>query len=188
MTDYELVLACLEGEKDSFGELIARYKNLIYSVVLRMVSDKEDANDLAQEVFIKIYRNLEKYSDEFKFSTWTIRIATNHVIDWRRKKKQDTVNIEDAPEIAAAGGASPEDEYIAKEQSRMLRDLVASLPDIYRVPIVLYHDQGLSYQEIADVTGEPLSKIKNRIFRGRKMLKESLMSMKRGGESYGLGM
>ena len=187
MTDYELVLACLEGEKDSFSELATRYKNLIYSVVLRMVSDKEEANDLAQEVFIKIYRNLEKYSDEYKFSTWTIRIATNHVIDWRRKKKQETVNIEDvAGGLQANGGASPEDEYIAQEQSRMLRDLVAGLPDIYRVPIVLYHEQGLSYQEIADITDEPLSKVKNRIFRGRKMLKESLLSMRRGGESYGV--
>ena len=189
MTDYELVLACLEGEKDSFGELAERYKNLIYSVVLRMVSDKEDANDLAQEVFIKIYRNLEKYSAEYKFSTWTIRIATNHVIDWRRKKKQDSVNIEDVTGgLYADGGASPEDEYIAREQSRMLRGLVADLPDIYRVPIVLYHDQGLSYQEIAEITDEPLSKVKNRIFRGRKMLKEALLDIRRGGESYGLGV
>ena len=188
MTDYELVLACLEGDKDSFGELATRYKNLIYSVVLRMVSDKEEANDLAQEVFIKIYRNLEKYSDEYKFSTWTIRIATNHVIDWRRKKKQETVNIEDvAGSLTADSGASPEDEYIAREQSRMLRNLVAGLPDIYRVPIVLYHEQGLSYQEIADITEEPLSKVKNRIFRGRKMLKESLLGMRRG-ESYELGL
>ena len=187
MTDYELVLACLEGNKDSFSELATRYKNLIYSVVLRMVSDKEEANDLAQEVFIKIYRNLEKYSDEYKFSTWTIRIATNHVIDWRRKKKQETVNIDDvAGALHADGGASPEDEYIAREQSRMLRDLVAGLPDIYRVPIVLYHEQGLSYQEISEITEEPLSKVKNRIFRGRKMLKEALLGMRRGGESYGV--
>ena len=68
----------------------------------------------------------------------------------------------------------------------MLRNLVAGLPDIYRVPIVLYHEQGLSYQEIAEITGEPLSKVKNRIFRGRKMLKESLLGARRGGESYGV--
>ena len=193
MTDYELVAACIEGEKNSFEELVSRYKNLVYSVVLRMVTDKEDANDLAQEVFIKIYRNLEKYSEEYKFSTWTIRIATNHVIDWRRKKKYETVSIDDEENTVAGGlmansGASPEDEYIADEQSRMLRDLVAGLPDIYRVPIVLYHEQGLSYQEISEITGEPLSKVKNRIFRGRKLLKESLMNLRRGGESYGVGM
>jgi len=187
-TDYELVLACVEGDKASFGELATRYKNLIYSVVLRMVSDKEEANDLAQEVFIKIYRNLEKYQPEYKFSTWTIRIATNHVIDYRRKKKADAVNIDDvAGGLYADGGASPEDAYIAEEQSRMLRDLVASLPDIYRVPIILYHEQGLSYQEISEITEEPLSKVKNRIFRGRRLLKESLMSMRRG-ENYELGV
>ena len=187
-TDHELVLACVEGDKASFGELATRYKNLIYSVVLRMVSDKEEANDLAQEVFIKIYRNLERYQPEYKFSTWTIRIATNHVIDYRRKKKADAVNIDDvAVGLYADGGASPEDIYIAEEQSRMLRNLVASLPDIYRVPIILYHEQGLSYQEISEITEEPLSKVKNRIFRGRRLLKESLMSMRRG-ENYELSV
>ena len=186
MMDYELVLACVEGDKAVFGELVTRYKNLIYSVVLRMVSDKEEANDLAQEVFIKIYRNLEKYHPEFKFSTWTIRIATNHVIDYRRKKKAETVNIDDVSGgLYADQGASPEDAYIAEEQSRMLRGLVADLPDMYRVPIVLYHEQGLSYQEISEITEEPLSKVKNRIFRGRKLLKENLVNMRRG-ESYGM--
>jgi len=186
MTDYELALACVEGDKASFGELAARYKNLIYSVVLRMVSDKEEANDLAQEVFIKMYRNIERYRPEYKFSTWTIRIATNHVIDYRRKKKHEVVHIDDVAEgLYADGGETPEDAYIADEQSRLLRDLVADLPDIYRIPIVLYHDQGLSYQEISEITQEPLSKVKNRIFRGRKLLKENLVSLKRG-ESYGM--
>ena len=188
MTDHELVLACAEGDKASFGEIVMRYKNLVYSVVLRMVSDKEEANDLAQDVFIKLYRNLEKYQPEYKFSTWTIRIATNHVIDYRRKKRHEVVNIDEvAGGLYADGGQSPEDAYIAGEQSRLLRDMVADLPDIYRIPIVLYHDQGLSYQEIADITQEPLSKVKNRIFRGRKMLKESLTRIRiREGESYGL--
>ena len=184
MNDYDLVLACVEGDKDAFGELLGRYKNLVYSVVLRMVSDREEANDLAQEVFIKLYRNLEKYQPEYRFSTWTIRVATNHVIDYRRKKRQDTVSFEDAGDVADYAD-TPEAAYIAKEQSRMLRDLIDGLPDMYKVPIVLYHQQGLSYQEISEITDEPLSKVKNRIFRGRKMLKESLIGMRRG-ESYGM--
>ena len=185
-SDYELVLACIDGDKASFNCLVHRYKNLVYSVILRMVSDKEEANDLAQEVFIKLYRNLEKYQPEFKFSTWTIKVATNHVIDYRRRKKQDSVNMDEVGEsLVADHGESPETLYLAKEQSRLLNDLVANLPDMYRVPIVLYHQQGLSYQEISEITDEPLSKVKNRIFRGRKMLKENLISLKRG-ESYGM--
>lgn len=186
LSDYDLVLACVEGDKSAFSEVVLRYKNLIYSVILRMVSDKEEANDLAQDVFIKIYRNLEKYNSEYKLSTWIVRIATNHVIDYRRKKKTDTVNLDDVSDgIRAEQADSPEDAYIAKEQTLELSRLVADLPDMYRVPIVLYHQQGLSYQEISEITEEPLSKVKNRIFRGRKILKENLMSMRRG-ESYGV--
>ena len=199
MTDYDLVLACINGDKAAFNELLQRYKNLVYSVALRMVNDKEEANDLAQEIFIKIYRNLEKYHPEYRFSTWTIKIATNHVIDFRRKRRQDTVSIDEVGDTLAVGHAdSPEAAYIAKEQRQMLHDMIDDLPDMYKVPIVLYHQQGLSYTEISEITGESLSKVKNRIFRGRKMLKESLMESKQkeerkngksritGGESYGL--
>jgi len=188
-TDNELVQAVLQGQTAAFDVLLERYKNLVYSVVLRMVSCREDANDNAQEVFIKIYRNLEKYSDEFKFSTWVIRIATNHVIDFRRRNKQAgmTDDLETAMDSGAATATvpSPEEAYIAKEQSQMLHTAIESLPDMYKIPIVLYHQQGLSYQEISEIVDEPMSKVKNRLFRARKILKENLMSVKRG-ESYGM--
>lgn len=183
-SDYELIQMCLKGNDDCFSELITRYKNLVYSIILRMVNDKEEANDLAQEVFIKIYKNLSKYYPEYKFSTWTIRITTNHVIDYRRKKKQETISYDEIDYEMASEG-SPETEYLEKEKTKMLNDVVNELPDMYKIPIVLYHQQGLSYQEIADVIEEPLSKVKNRIFRGRKMLKDAILNMKEG-ESYGL--
>lgn len=185
ITDFDLVQACCAGDDRCFNELVMRYKNLVYSVILRMINDREEANDLAQEVFIKIYRNLDKYRPEFKFSTWVIRIATNHVIDFRRKKKQDHANIDDLSHtLVAENNDSPERIYEIKEQSQMLTEMVSNLPDMYRVPIVLYHQQGLSYQEISEIIEEPLSKVKNRIFRGRKMLKEVLETTMKGGESY----
>ena len=184
-TDHELTQAVVKGDTAAFNELLNRYKNLVYSVVLRMINCREDADDQAQEVFIKIYRNMEKYSPEFKFSTWVIRIATNHVIDFRRRNKNAAMTdaLEDAERAATA--PSPEDTYIAKEQSEMLNAAVDALPEMYRLPIVLYHHQGLSYQEISEIVNEPMSKVKNRIFRARKLLKEALISMKRG-ESYGM--
>jgi len=186
MSDYELIAGCVGGDDACFNELLGRYKNLIYSVVLRMVNCKMEADDLAQEVFIKIYRNLARYQPEYKFSTWAIKICSNHVIDYRRKKRAETVNLEDAQSILAAPVTDePETVYAMKELSALLRRLLEGLPEMYRVPIVLYHQQGLSYQEIADITDEPLSKVKNRIFRGRKMLKENLVDLKRG-ESYGM--
>jgi len=184
-SDYDLTVMVANGDHDAFSELVNRYKNLVYSVVLRMISDKEEANDQAQEVFIKLYKNIGKYSDEFKFSTWVIRIATNHVIDFRRRSKNhiEASNLDDMEDSAVEYVSSAEETYIAKEQSKMLSDAVENLPDMYKLPVVLYHQQGMSYQEISDIVGEPISKIKNRLFRARKLLKESLISMQRG-ESY----
>ena len=179
LEDYDLIKECLSGNNDAFAELLSRYKNLVYSVVLRMVNDSEEASDLAQEIFIKIYKNLDKYHPEFKFSTWVIRISTNHVIDYRRKKKQDVINIDDMV-YEPSTNETPENEYLKSEGQKHLANAIKELPDMYKIPIVLYHQQDLSYQEIADVLNEPLSKIKNRIFRGRKMLKEILSGKKEG--------
>ncbi len=184
MSDFELIKECLNGDNSYFTELVTRYKNLVYSIILRMVTDREEANDLAQDVFVKIYKNLDKYYPDYKFSTWVIRITTNHVIDFRRKKKQETVSYEEI-DYDMATNDSPESTYIEKERKQKLDDVVNNLPEMYKIPIVLYHQQGLSYQEIADIINEPLSKVKNRIFRGRKMLKDSLLGM-REGESYGV--
>jgi len=188
LTDYELITVILNGDRDYFVELVRRYKNLVYSVVMRMVNDRDEADDLAQEIFLKAYINLDKYYPEYKFSTWIIRISTNHVIDYRRKLRYETQSIEDMEYETVHGPlteSSPEAEYLKKEMKDMLDRLVCSLPEMYRVPIMLYHEQGLSYQEIADIIEQPLSKVKNRIFRGRKMLKESIMKM-RGEPSYGM--
>jgi len=185
MTDYELCKAVVGGGHAAFDELLARYKNLVYSVVLRMVNDKEDANDQAQEVFIKIYKNMEKYREEYKFSTWVIKIATNHVIDFRRRNKHDMQvgHLEVLEDVPVGVEASPEEAFIAKEKTQALATMIKELPEMYRLPIVLYHQQGLSYQEISEIVDEPMSKVKNRIFRARKLLKENLISLKRG-ESY----
>jgi len=184
LTDYEIITTCLGGQTDAFSELVSRYKNLVYSIILRMVVDREEANDLAQEVFIKVYKNLDKYYPEFAFSTWIMRITTNHVIDTRRKRRHQTVPLDERPEIAP-GALSPEARYIEKEHAADLKQIVENLPEIYKVPIILYHQQGLSYQEIANLIEEPLSKVKNRIFRGRKLLREDLLSLKEG-EAYEL--
>ena len=184
LTDYELVQKCLNGEKEYFSELITRHKNLVYSVVLRMVNNQDDANDLAQEVFIKVYKNLDKYFPDFKFSTWIVKITTNHVIDYRRKKKYETVPMEEV-EYKLIEENTPEQDCLEKEERQVLNQLLNNLPYIYKVPIILYHQQGLSYQEIAEAINEPLSKVKNRIFRGRKILKEELLKMKEG-EDIGL--
>ena len=182
-TDFELIKQCLNGGNAGdlcFEELVVRYKNLIYSIVLRMTNEREEANDLAQDIFVKIYKNLAQYYPEFKFSTWVIHIATNHVIDYRRKKKHELVpldSISEADGVCNVPANSPEIAYLRKEESEKLTQVINNLPDMYKIPIVLYHQQGLSYQEISDITDEPLSRVKNRIFRARKMMRDSLMTV-----------
>jgi len=107
LSDYDLIQKCLNEDKEYFSELVSRYKNLVYSVILRMVNNQDEVGDLAQEVFIKIYKNLHRYYPDFKFSTWIIKITTNHVIDFRRRKQQETVSI-DAADFEMASDESPE--------------------------------------------------------------------------------
>ena len=176
LDDFELINKILSGDNDAFSEIVTRYKNLVYSVILRMINDYEEANDISQEVFIKVYKNLAKYQPEYKFSTWIMRITTNHVIDYLRKRKQETVNIEDV-DYELSSSSNPEREYLEKEQSEIFAKAIGKLPEMYRLPIVLYHIKRFSYQEIADMLNIPLSKVKNRIFRGRRLLKDILERM-----------
>lgn len=179
MEDYDVIKCCLQGKKEMFEILVSRYKNLVYSIIFRMTNDSEEANDLAQEVFIKVYRNLDKYQPSFKFSTWIMKITTNLVIDARRKHKHSTISVDEMI-YEPSTEEGPEEGYLQQEKMNEVMDALHSLPDMYRIPIILFHQQGLSYQEISDVTDEPLSKVKNRIFRARKMLKSYLLS-KEGG-------
>ena len=177
-TDMQLIESCLQGNQDDFTELVNRYKNLVYSIILRQTRDTEEANDLAQDVFLKVYKNLKSYTPAFKFSTWIMRITGNHIIDQHRKKKAETVPFEAhmAEGTNMPTEASPETQYLRREQTERIQKIIKDLPEIYRIPVVLYHQQDMSYQEIADTINEPLSKVKNRIFRGRKLLKELLVA------------
>ena len=129
MTDLELIEACLTGDQECFSELVTRYKNLVYSVILRMTKDNEEANDLAQDVFLKIYKNLRSYSPEYRFSTWVIRISTNHVIDQHRKKRQETVPLDNCMHEIGPSNAedSPETIYLRREQTLRINKIVADL-------------------------------------------------------------
>jgi RNA polymerase sigma-70 factor (ECF subfamily) len=95
LTDYEIVQRCLNGDGQSFDELVLRYKRLIYNVVYNLTKDKEEVDDISQEVFLKIYKSLDKYNPEFKFSTWSVTIARNLCVDLLRKKKVSVTAIEE---------------------------------------------------------------------------------------------
>ncbi len=172
MQDYEIIRQCLDGKTDAFEELVNRYQRLVYSLALNYMKDAGLAEDVAQEAFIKAYTYLRSYSPEYKFTTWIARITHNTCIDHLRKRRE-TTPIDEAFEVPDHG-TTPEDAAISKERRKKLEDLINDLDPKYKEPLMLYHSSGLRYEEIAELLKVPMSIVKNRIFRARKMLKAAL--------------
>jgi RNA polymerase sigma factor (sigma-70 family) len=173
-TDMQIIEKCLDGDHEAFSEIVFRYKKLIYSVVAKMLEDRQEINDVAQEAFLKIYKSLGQYNPEFQFSTWVVKITTNLCLDIRKKKKPITVPLEEVYELTSSF-ESPETALINKEQKRKLLDALNSLPEKYKTPLILFHQSGLSYEELMQVLKQPMTIIKNRLYRARLMLKDKIL-------------
>ena len=161
-----------------------RYQARILSHVARMVGSRDDALDLSQEIFVKVFQALARYNPEFKFSTWLFRIAGNASIDHLRKRRPRTVPLE-VPEPASGGGKVSTFEYKSSdmdpyaelrnsERGKAIAGAIARLPPEFRELITLRHFTGLSYEEIAEIKQMPLGTVKNKLFRARTVLKEWL--------------
>lgn len=171
--DIEIIDKCLGGNEEAFEELVNRYKRLVFNTSYRMLGSHEEAEDASQEAFIRMYKSLNRYDPQYKFSTWAMRITTNYCLDLLRKRKGDTVSIEEQYNLKDEG-LSPEEEYVRYEKQQMVKKAVDSLPAKYKELIILFHNRGLSYSEIMEVTGESLTIVKNRLYRARQMLKDIL--------------
>jgi RNA polymerase sigma factor (sigma-70 family) len=176
--DFHLVVKAREGSQRAYADLMQRYKDSIYFMVLKMVNNKEDAMDLTVETFAKAFEKLEKYQPEYAFSTWLFRVATNNCIDFIRKKKLNTTSIhgltdEDGEEKQLqikADVLNPEETSIKKQQTEELKLLIQSLPARYRNLITLRYFDELSYEEIAQQLDLPLGTVKAQLFRARYLL------------------
>ncbi len=184
LTDGELIVDAVNGRVDGFEELVRRYQRPITGYVFRMLGDYESSLDVTQEVFIKVYNSLTKYSPEYKFSTWLYRIAHNAAIDHMRRnpvspQSLEAENADGSYQIQIESRRpSPEQDHERKEWRHEIDAVVRCLPPAYRDLILLRHSRDLSYDEIADVTGLPLGTVKNRLFRAREMMRE--MFIQRG--------
>jgi RNA polymerase sigma-70 factor, ECF subfamily len=178
LTDGELIIGAVSGRSDGFEELVRRYQRPIISYVYRMLGDHESAMDVTQEVFIKVYNSLHKYSAEYKFSTWLYRIAHNAAIDHMRRNSvvPQSIEAENADGTyqlqLESPHPSPEKNREMSEWRTEIDSVVKCLPPPYRDLIVLRHGQDMSYDEIAEVTGLPLGTVKNRLFRAREMMRD----------------
>lgn len=178
--DRVLVERCLKGEERAFGELLGKYKNSVYSICYRMVRNQTDAEDLAQEVFIRTFSVLDRYDPSYPFSSWLFRITSNLCIDFLRKARGGMVSLDQPIEGSdgpiqrqlPADGAKPDREMESKEMMAILEEAISTLPEHYRIIVILRHQEQMSYEEISDDLGIPLGTVKARIHRARKMIKE----------------
>ncbi len=182
--DRTLVARILGGDGDLFTELVTRYEKRVINYVYRITHRYEDAHDLAQDIFVKVYLALDRYDPKYQFSTWLFRIAQNSAIDALRKKTLSEVPLsrptEDEPggkdrEFADAG-ISPYRALKNKQLSAAIDKAVANLPADYRELIQLRHFAEMSYEEIASMKKLPLGTVKNKLFRARNLLKDALDS------------
>ena len=189
----DLVERAKAGDRPAFGQLVEVYQDKIYGYVSRMLGDPDEAEDVAQETFVRAYRSLPHFRGAASFHTWLYRIASNLAIDIaRRNRRQSTGDFSlDEPleseegdyerEIADESG-SPEQLTQRREMQELVRQAVAELPEKLRAVVVLYELQGESYEDIAEILGCPLGTVKSRLFNARSQLKDMLEQLVDVGE------
>ena len=176
--DYDLVQAALKGDETAFARLLARYKDAIYFMLLKMVNNKSDAEDLTLEAFGKAFKNLHQYSPGYAFSTWLFKIASNNCIDFLRKKKSAWVPIEgshdssenESPIKLKSKDPNPEERLIRKQKAILMRKVVRKLKPRYQTLVEYRYFRELTYEEISTELRLPLGTVKAQLFRAREML------------------
>lgn len=184
LSDHQLIEATKSGDEAAFGEIMTRYRGPITNYLYRFLNDYEEAVDLAQETFVRVYFAIERYHTGFAFSTYIYRIATNLAIsEIRRRKRRRLLSLtglfqnedgQDTEFQPTDERPRADAELVDDERSRMIGKAIAALPEKYRVPVVLRDIDGRTYEEIAEIMQLGLGTTKSRISRGRSLLKEKL--------------
>ena len=186
LTDQDVIRQARDGRESAFRELIRRYERPLFSIIFRMVRDRELAEDLAQDTFIKVLNHLDKYDPSYKFSSWIFKIAHNTTVDHIRKKTPETLSLDGSPHavtpdqveatsLTAVDHTENPEEYTSSQE--VGAEIEVALRDIrpeYREAIMLWHIEGRPYEEIARIMDLPLGTVKTYIHRGRKELQKRL--------------
>jgi RNA polymerase sigma-70 factor (ECF subfamily) len=186
LPDADVVALAQKGREAAFRELIRRYERPVFSLIFRMVRDRETAEDLSQDTFIKVLNHIDRYRPEFKLSSWLFKIANNVAIDHLRKRQIETVSIDGSPHARSAAEVEATSFDVVAHQETALEELeskelgsaieraIAGLRPEYRACILLRHVEGRSYEEIAATLDLPLGTVKTYIHRARRELREAL--------------
>lgn len=190
LTDQQIVALAREGREAAFRELIARYERPVLSLIYRLVRDREKAEDLAQDSFIKVLNALDRYDPSYKFSSWMFKIAHNTALDHLRKKGLDTLSLDGSPHATTADETAasvltaisedetPEEYTANRELGAEIERAIARLRPEYRTAITLWHAEARPYEEIAEIMGVPLGTVKTYIHRARNELKQHLAHLR----------
>ena len=190
LPDADLVALAQEGREAAYRELVRRYERPVFSLIFRMVRDREVSEDLAQDTFIKVLNHIDKYRPEFKLSSWLFKIANNVAIDHLRKRQLETVSIDGSPNALSAAEVeatsfdvvarqeSALDEMEARELGSAIERAIQKLRPEYRACIMLRHVEGRSYEEIAATLDLPLGTVKTYIHRARHQLRDALEGLR----------
>lgn len=188
LSDEEIMVRCAQGSEEAFQILVSRYRARIINLITRFVGDPDRAEDISQEVFIRVYRNRERYRKSGKFSTWIFTIAANLAKNEIRRKVRHrrVVSMDDEKEpgtslaaTLADRGVGPGQALERKELEVLILDAIESLPERYRMALVLRDLEGLAYEEVSRVLGIPGGTVRSRINRARLMVKDKLESLVR---------
>jgi RNA polymerase sigma-70 factor (ECF subfamily) len=183
MIEMRLAKLAKSGDRAAFTDLVELYKDKIYHLAFRMLGNSQEAEDMTQETFLRVFRNLDRYDETLKFSTWIYRIATNLTIDRLRKRKMtysldSDVTVEgegmDWYSILASSEPGPEGQIVLSDMQRRIREAIDTLPKKYKSVIILKYLHDMSLQEISDVLDMPVTTVKTRVHRGREFLRRKL--------------
>lgn len=171
-----------KGDQRAFAEIVEMYKDKLYHLAYRMMNNRQEAEDIVQESFLRVYKHLDRYDEDQKFSTWIYRIATNLCIDRLRKRRPayslDAASTEheglDGYAMMPSDDRTPESELILSETQRIIREAIDTLPAKYKSVMVLRYLQDMSLQEISEVLDMPVTTVKTRVHRGREFMRKKL--------------
>ena len=186
--DYKLVVRALDGQQSAYAELMERYRESIYYMLLKMVNNTDDADDLTIEAFGKAFKRLSQYHPSYAFSTWMFKIASNNCIDFiRRERKKRTMSLDtgikndDGDSVTfdvESDGRDPEEELIRDQKMEAMREVVMKLKPRYRELVILRYFKEYSYEEIAQELDLPLGTVKAQLFRAREFLANMMKNTK----------
>jgi len=177
--DADLVNQVVDGNEQAFAQLVSKYQTMVFSTIYRYIGNHDDVEDLAQEVFIKIWRNIQKFKGKSKLSTWIYRITANHCLTYRSKHRQTPLSLEGLTEQ----GTTPESltmrpDYETKHKIEQVKQAVQELPPRQRLALVLSQFEERTYKEIAEIMDISISSVESLIFRARTALKKKFKKQK----------